>query len=450
MFLRMISKLLNIFGHGFAVMRGNTRLLLIGVLVFVFPLLYIFSLQSFYSSAVSNIESSDMRRVGALHDVLALYIQSSPADSSSYADVSKKIAEENPDITEVRIVKKTSDGLMVLSSLDENAIGSIEQKTFLYDSVAFAPQNTSFTFPYTQNEIRMAQSIRAILMPDGSQLFLVTDHSFELSDAVMKARLQQSYIGLTAIFIFLIVLAYWISRQIDWQKKYNLLQEKLEERDLFTNMIAHEFRTPLTAINGYTSFLAESPNTTQEEKRFISTIQISSTRLLSLVNDFLEVARIQSGKMQVELKPTDIQEVISGVIDVLKSSAAEKGLTLSFTPLAVPLMHNTDSKRLHQVLQNIVSNSIKYTEKGSVEISTEVNPLALTIRIKDTGMGISAEDQKKLFAPFARVGGVEKTTTVGTGLGMWITKQIIEILGGTIQIESIKNVGTHVVITLKR
>lgn len=446
----MILKLLKTLEQGFRVMRGNTRLLLIGVLVFVFPLLYIFSLQSFYTSAQQSIESSDMRRIGILHDVAALYIQSSDRTEASFSHLVQTIAEQNPDITEMRVVQKTTEGLQVIASLDAAAIGTFEEKTFLYDSVAFAPHNTSFTFPYTLNETRMSQAVRAVTLSDGTQFFLLTEHSFAASDGLMKSRLQQSYIGLTAIFAFLMVLAYWISRQIDWQKRHALLEQKMTERDVFISMIAHEFRTPLTAINGYTSFLAESKNTTVEEKRYVSTIQLSTNRLLALVNDFLEVARIQSGKMQIEKKPTDIQAVISGVVEVLRKTATEKGLSLNFTPLSVPIMHNTDSKRLHQVLQNIVSNSIKYTEKGLVEITTEVTPLTVTIRIKDTGMGISAEDQTKLFAPFARVGGVEKTSTVGTGLGMWITKQIVEILGGTILIESIKDVGTHVVITLKR
>src|SRR5690606_11069741 len=160
--------------------------------------------------------------------------------------------------------------------LDPAAVGTFEEKTFLYDSVAFAPQNTSFTFPYTVNETRMSQSVRSVTMHDGTQFFLLTEHSFAASDALMKSRLQQSYIGLTAIFAFLMVLAYWISRQIDWQKRYTSLEQKMAERDVFISMIAHEFRTPLTAINGYTSFLAESKNTTIEEKRYVGTIQLST------------------------------------------------------------------------------------------------------------------------------------------------------------------------------
>jgi signal transduction histidine kinase len=215
-------------------------------------------------------------------------------------------------------------------------------------------------------------------------------------------------------------------------------------------MIAHEFRTPLTAIKGYASFLQESQSLTKDELRFVDTIRESTERLVLLVNDFLEVARIQSGKMKIEAKQLDIRSVISKVVESLDTGAAQKGLRLVYTPGLKPQLLITDQNRLIQILTNIISNSIKYTKVGTVEISCEESRNGLTVRIKDTGMGITADDQQKLFAPFSRVGGVEHTTTTGTGLGMWITKQLVELLGGTIAIESIKEVGTHVVIHFKR
>jgi signal transduction histidine kinase len=215
-------------------------------------------------------------------------------------------------------------------------------------------------------------------------------------------------------------------------------------------MIAHEFRTPLTAIRGYSSFLAESQTISEKEKTFVDAVQTSTERLLALINDFLEVARIQSGKMNLELVAVDVQPTIMAVIEALQPIAKEKNLTLSFHKLAVPVVLTTDTKRLYQILQNLISNSLKYTKEGSVEVTLDVAPRAISIRIKDTGMGISADDQKKLFEPFGRVGGVDKSTITGTGLGMWITKQLAEALKGAVTVESIKDVGTHVVLVFKR
>jgi two-component system sensor histidine kinase EvgS len=196
--------------------------------------------------------------------------------------------------------------------------------------------------------------------------------------------------------------------------------------------------------------LAESQTISEKEKTFVDAVQKSTERLLALINDFLEVARIQSGKMNLELQTVDVQPTILAVIEALQPIAKEKGLELSFHKLAVPVALKTDTKRFYQVLQNLISNALKYTEKGSVDITLDLAPKVVSVRIKDTGMGISAEDQQKLFAPFSRVGGVEHTKISGTGLGMWITKQLVETLGGTITVESIKGVGTHVIVSFRR
>ena len=445
----MISKLLSIFAEGLAVLRTNSRLLFVALLIFVFPLLFVFIAQNFFDAAYTNIQTSEKRRVGILQDALALLVENQASTSiESLHTFSEEQQKQNPDITEIKIVQKTTEGYLIRDSLEKNSIGTLDQDVVLYQSGAVPGQ--SLIFEYSEGGERKWRVVRSTNGRDSTAYFVVTMHTFKSIDSVMAARRQESYFGLTAIFIFLFALAYWFSRQIDWQKKYLRIQSKMDDRDLFTNMIAHEFRTPLTAINGYNSFLAESTNLSLDEKGYVNVIQTSTARLLALVNDFLEVARIQSGKMELERTPTDIQTIITGVVDVLKPMAVEKGLMLFYKPLAVPVMYKTDSKRLHQALQNIVSNSLKYTDKGSVEIVTEITPLTVTIRIKDTGMGIGADDQHKLFAPFSRVGGVEKTATTGTGLGMWITKQLIELLGGTIAVESIKGVGTHVVIALRR
>ena len=449
----MISKLLKTFSRGLTVLRGNTRLLFVALLIFVFPLLFVFTVQNFFDTAYTNIQTSEKRRVGMLQDALTLLIQTqtptpTPTSIESLHAFSEEQQKQNPDITEIKIVQKITNGYLIRDSLEKNNIGTLDQDVVLYQSSAVSGQ--SLIFEYSEAGERKWRVVRSVTGLDSTLYFVVTVHTFKTIDSIMAARRQEAYFGLTSIFIFLFALAYWFSRQIDWQRKYSLVQAKMEERDLFINMIAHEFRTPLTAINGYNSFLAESTNLSLNEKGYVGIIQTSADRLLALVNDFLEVARIQSGKMELEKIPTDVQTIITGVVEVLKPMAAEKGLMLFYKPLAVPVMYTTDSKRLHQVLQNIVSNSLKYTDKGSVEITTEITPMTVTIRVKDTGMGITADDQQKLFAPFSRVGGVEKTSTTGTGLGMWITKQLIELLGGTISVESIKGVGTHVVIVLKR
>lgn len=430
-------------------MKGDTRLLFVGALVFVFPVLFVLITQSFFDTAYSNIQTSEKRRVGMLHDALAGVLSTTQVAPEDLQHILVGQAAQNEDIQELRLIKRTNEGLLIVNSLDAEKIGTIELDADVFQT-SLGSNNTSLIFEFIRDGDRTWQVVRNVTAPDGTLYFIFSEHSFRTIDSTMAARRQQSYLGLTIIFFFLMGLTYWFSKQINWHKKHDALTKQLEERDLFTNMIAHEFRAPLTAINGYTSFLAESTTPTADEKRYIQNIQTSTSRMLALVNDFLEVARIQSGKLSLEMQPIDIQTVLAGVVEALRPTADQKNLVLSYTALVNPVIYTTDAKRLYQVIQNLISNSVKYTDKGSVEVTCEETPLAVTIRIKDTGMGISAEDQQKLFAPFSRVGGVENTSITGTGLGMWITKQLVEALGGTISVESIKNVGTHVVVTLKK
>jgi signal transduction histidine kinase len=443
----MISKLLRNLERGFAVLKSNNHLLFVAILVFVFPILFIYITQNFFATAYTNIETSEKRRIGILHDSLSEIIKVAEVDQVQEAVAS--IAKENPDITEIRVLEKSKDELVIVATLDTDLANTIETKTDVFDTANVKP-NSSFIFEFLVNETRIWQAARQVTISPEQTYFIFSEHSFATLDSIMVARRQQSYLGLTAIFMFLIALAHWFTRQIDWKRRYAALELQLNERDLFTQMIAHEFRAPLTVINGYISFLKESPAIHPAERRFVTNIEISAGRLLALVNDFLEVARIQSGKMTVELAETDIRDVIKSVVEANLLIANNKGLNLIFVPSQTPQTLVTDAARLHQVLQNMLSNSIKYTQKGSVEIEVEQNTVATIIRIKDTGMGITAEDQQKLFAPFSRVGGVDQSKISGTGLGMWITKQMIGLLHGAVSIESIKGVGTHVVITLQR
>ena len=445
----MISKLLNTIEQGAAVMRHNSRLLFIGCLLFVFPLLFLLISERFFDAAYTNIQSVERQSVGTLHDVLEnLLLSSTSASTESVLAFSKKIKEQNSSISEIRIVERTPEGLRVLTSLYPEKIDTLEEVTSVYDSTLSAGSE-SFIFEFSRGDARTWQAVRPV-QNDGHQYFIFSEHSFARLDNAMTTRKHESYYGLVVVFLFLIALAYWLNRLTNYEQHYRTLVKTLDERDLFISMIAHEFRTPLTAIRGYASLLDDSETLKTNERGHLEKITISTERLLSLVNDFLEVARLQSGKMTITRSPLDVGTLCAEVVTALEATASEKGLALLLPTLNAPIILNTDHQRLYQALQNLVSNAIKYTDKGSVELSIEETPLSVSIRIKDTGMGISAEDQQKLFAPFARVGGVEKSGITGTGLGMWITKRLLELMGGMISVESIKNVGTHVIVTFKR
>lgn len=444
----MISKILNSLQTGLYEMRTNSKMLLVGILVFVFPLLFVWVTQNFFNTAYDNIYTEQKNKIGILHDSLSSILRTEAPDSDLMVNLITTLKSENKEISKIRIVDEINNEFVVVMADDESQIGTIVQSDRSYRDLPFSSKEVTFINELVIDGDRTSQAFRKVTVAD-DELFIFTEHSYAVIDSVMLARQQQSYFGLTAIFLFLIALAYWLNKQTNWKTQHLFLEEKIRERDLFSNMIAHEFRTPLTAIKGYASLLEESETISSEEKKYSLNIKSSAERLVLLVNDFLEVARLQSGQIKLELVETDVRSVLSDVANNLKELANKKQLQIETILPKEPVLLRTDRNRMIQIITNIVTNSIKYTNSGKVLLECEESRSGTTIYIKDTGTGISAEDQQKLFQPFTRVGGVDETATTGTGLGMWITKQLVSLLGGNIGVESIKGVGTHVVITFK-
>jgi signal transduction histidine kinase len=442
-----MSKLPDLYKDGFAVMRSSHRLVFIGLLTVIFPILFLVVFNTFLSAARSNTETAEKQLISGFHDTVVAH-----SAGGFGSDTGQAFLEQAParlqHVRSLTVYNKIGSDFSVQFSTEETPQTDAGTLQSLF-SLSAAGAGESVLLKNHALGAGGWLAVRTIETPTQT-IFVVSEHSFELFKQVFQTREQKAYALLSVIFAFLIVLAYWHGRQIDWHAKYNALHATLKERELFDSMIAHEFRTPLTAIRGYNSFLSESPTLSVEEKKYVATIAQSTDRLLALVNDFLEVARLHGGKQSLQLEMVDIQPTILAVVQALTTLAEEKGISLVFHKLAVPVVLNTDQKRLYQIIQNLLSNAIKYTEKGTVEIVCDPLPKSVTLIIKDTGSGISAEDQKRLFAPFSRVGGVEKSGTTGTGLGMWITKQFIEALRGSVSVESIKGVGTHVLITFRR
>ncbi len=442
----MVSTLLNILTQGLKQLRSNARMALVVILVFVFPLLFVWITQSFYTTAYTNINTVEKQKVDILHESLAEIVHLT-TDTSVLNTTLQRLVEERQELRKLEVAKDSPEGLFIIASNDSEHVGVLQSSTELFYAANSSPGN-SFIFEYEQNGVRTWQAFRQVRF--GSDTFYIfSEHDFSVVDAVMQSREQESYLGLTAIFFFLILLAYWLMRQDHWFVAYDSTKKKLDEQGLFANTIAHELRAPLTAIKGYSSFLLESKEISQTDTQHVKSITGASERLLTLINDFLEVARIQSGQLKLKVAPTDISIVINRVVKEFSAMASTKGLELKSE---LPQKHvpiDIDENRLQQVLTNLVSNAIKYTDKGSVTVALEQSRFNTTVRIKDTGHGISAEDQRRLFAPFTRVGGADNSSVTGTGLGMWITKQLVELLGGKISLESIEGVGTHVKVVFK-
>lgn len=434
--------MLQAFKSGFSNILKYNQLLFVAVLVLVFPLIFIFTFQQFVNISKNNTNTVTLQKIDSIHDTLEFLIKSYLIDP----ELLKTFSQKQDDLKKIRIVKEENESLIIANDLNSEKIGTIEENIQPYKS-SFVSKGETVIFNPVISGQPVTQAFRAVEIY-GETYYIFTEHDFSTLNSVLENRIQKSYLILTFIFLFLIALAYWIARQINFERKFLESLTKLKERDLFIDMLVHELRAPLTAIRGYASLLEEG--TQGDERNFSTRIKDASARLVTLVNDFLEASRIQSGKLKISIKEVEIRRVIENVLANMKNLADLKKLVLkNHLPLESVILQ-TDEKRLEQILTNIINNAIKYTEKGEISVSLQSYHMYTTITIADTGGGISAEDQKKLFSPFVRFGSnLQNEKIEGSGLGMWITKQMIEQLDGQISVESIKGIGTHVIIKLK-
>jgi signal transduction histidine kinase len=223
------------------------------------------------------------------------------------------------------------------------------------------------------------------------------------------------------------------------------LKQLQQLKDEFVFIAAHELRTPVAAIKGYLSLVLEgiAGPVSDAVKKFINKVMNANARLIRLVDDLLEVARSEAGRLTVEVRSTDIALPIQAVLTELKPLADEKSIEFMYSPpFGLPKVL-ADENRVKEIMVNLVGNAIKYTVgAGTVTISHEVWDNALITHIKDTGIGMSKEEQKKLFEKFYRIQNEKTRDVTGTGLGLFIVKQIVEKMNGKIWCESEEGKGS--------
>jgi signal transduction histidine kinase len=250
--------------------------------------------------------------------------------------------------------------------------------------------------------------------------------------------------------------AYWWSAR--WRRQHNELagakreaEAALQIKSQFLAMISHELRTPLNGILGMNQLLLES-ELNEEQREYLGLADCAGNQLLELVNNVLDLSKIDAGKLDLVFDPFDVRDVVKQVAKLLGSKVDSKRVRLEIDiNAAVPALISGDESRVRQILMNLTGNAIKFTAKGRVRI--EVNlagkpPSRLEIRVLDTGIGIAPEVLPSLFQPFTQADSSTTRRFGGTGLGLSISKRLTTAMGGSISVESEPGVGSTFIVLL--
>jgi signal transduction histidine kinase len=234
------------------------------------------------------------------------------------------------------------------------------------------------------------------------------------------------------------------------QDKSRQLEVASQHKSQFLANMSHELRTPLNAILGYTELMADGAYGEPSEKMLgiLKRLEANGKHLLGLINDVLDLSKIEAGQLVLELSDYSVQDIAQTVRGTLEPLAADKklGFKVEVAPQLPP--GRGDGRRLTQVLINLVGNAIKFTDAGEVVIKAEANDGSFKVSVRDTGPGISAADQAKLFQEFQQADNTITRKKGGTGLGLAISKRIIEMHGGNIGIDSTVGQGSTFTFTV--
>ncbi|MFA6989613.1 MAG: HAMP domain-containing sensor histidine kinase [Candidatus Gastranaerophilaceae bacterium] len=234
----------------------------------------------------------------------------------------------------------------------------------------------------------------------------------------------------------------------DQTELYEAVKTQVEQstkiKSEFIANISHEIRTPLTAILGFSNILlAENPtNLTDKQQRYINNITKSGRLLLSLINDLLDIAKIEAGSMNLSYEKFDSSELIAETVSSINSLADQKNISVKLD--VKNIIVKADKGKVRQIIYNLLSNAIKFTpEKGNIIVKSDFNNSNLIVSVEDTGIGIAKSDHDKIFEEFRQIDSSYSRLQEGAGLGLTLTKKLVELHEGSIQFESTVGVGSR-------
>ena len=238
----------------------------------------------------------------------------------------------------------------------------------------------------------------------------------------------------------------------NWWPSRDRAQQADRAKTAFLSTVSHELRTPLNSIIGFTDIVVQglAGPLTDEQRHQLSIVQESAHILLELINEILDISRIEAGRLHLSPQEFDLADLLQRRCDAMASTASRKGLQIEARIAPSVGQVTSDPMRVAQIVSNLLSNAIKFTDGGSVVLAAGRDDARVTIVVQDTGPGIAAEDIPRLFRPFVQVGGSGTRNREGTGLGLVISQYLAYAMGGAISVQSTLGAGSRFELELPR
>lgn len=429
--------------------KENTQFIYSLILIFLIPSSIILNTFWGIQKFQKNIGIELQKKSVLAKTILA----KSMADSLEKEDVLQtkieEITQADTEVKEITILKQIEDGFQVVASSDVNNLG-LAYKSLEYSSAWVEEKDITSVSSQSSNNERYQVIISPLKNTDSDKVALL-NMKISLSDidTIIKKTLTESLILLSITIFFVLLLLFNHFHFFEYAVLLKRLREVDRMKDNFISMASHELKTPMAAIKGYMSMIFEgvAGKVDQKARVHLEKILANIKRLDALVDALLDVSRLEQGRMKFDMQGIDITQVLSEVTSEIKVQADEKKLKFEYQPLPPPHPFIfIDSDRLSQVFENVINNAIKYTFKGGVSIYHRIEEDRLKTIVQDTGIGMSKQDMKDLFKRFYRIKNEKTADIPGTGLGLWITKEIVIRMNGQIYIESKENIGSIVTI----
>ena len=435
-------KILGLLKIGIGFVRDNPGIIYSLALILVIPLVLFVNIYYTVTSFQENINTTLQTKATLVEDIVGKLINKDISDAVYLQQKINEIQKDNPEINDLKIYVFEEDYFKLVAGEEEERLGMPVD-----DEKALAwVHDEGIAHLIKKNDQRYWHVVKPFWNIDGRKIGLISmSLSLVQTDILVQKTINYSYLILVLTLIIVLGLVIQHTRLFEYALLFKKLKEVDQMKDDFISIAAHELRTPLAAISGYALLLKENlkDGLSSDDGESLNRVIISAKRLDKLVEDILDVSRIEQGRLSYEFQKHDINRSVNESAEEFRAEAENKGLKLNVVLAEQPEYIRADKEKLHQAMVNLIGNAIKYTFKGEISVKVDSEDDRIIINIKDTGVGMDTKGQEQLFTKFHRIKDKETDDVSGTGLGLWITKQIIEKMGGKIGVQSIKGTGSR-------